>query len=451
MLTTVVLVLSGCNKLQHDKGTVPNNCYVEKFDVSEYHNRTPKPRDNEHKNWIFAGWYTEENSNSNNGEMWAKFIPEDMLCVDYQVSENTTKSSETCDIILQALVDDASYKEVGFVIKWDGKEETFVAGQVLEENAKYYISATIEDVSNNLFSTGICVTPYIVTPDGTRVEGKGRYIRVEDTYLDVVNVPVHFYSDAEIKSENITVNYDADNFNYIGIDEGNICTEDFNTDTTIAGKIICTINENTIADGLFANFRFKLKDDVTLLYHDSLDLFTVTANEKWNCSYFVHTQIEPAIRIEMNEKEHKWLHNTDTGITGGHGGGTISYHGDILKIADCWALAVHELQFIDGGQEFTSGKTLRMQVKATPIGSDMNNLKLLFFNCDTTGSLADENLTRVVKDVGKQGEWVTIEMDLDMFLNSESKFPGMVIVTGGYNDWQSQEMYTFEISNVEIY
>lgn len=391
------------------------------------------------------------NSNDKNGETWENLISEGMLCVDYQVSENTTESSETCDIILQSLIDEASYQEVGFIVKWDGKEETFIAGQVLEETAKYYISATIEDVSNNLFSTGIYVTPYIVTPDGNRVEGKGRYIRVEDTYLDVVNVPVQFNSDIEIKSETVTVNYDADNFDYIGIDKGNVCAEDFNINTTIAGKIICTINENTIADGLLANFRFRLKEGVTILYQDSLDLFTVTANEKWNYSYFVHTQIEPAIMIEMNEKEHKWLHNTDTGITGGHGGGTISYHDGILKIADCWAYAVHEMQFIDGGQEFSSGKTLRMQVKATPSRSEMNNLKLVFFNCDTGGSLADQHVTRVYKNIEKQGEWVTIEMDLDMFLNSENKFPGMVIATGGYNDWTSQEMYTFEICDVEIY
>ncbi len=391
------------------------------------------------------------NSNDKNGEMWENFISEDMLCVDFQVTENTTESSETCDIVLQSLIDEASYKEVGFIVKWEGKEETLVAGQVLEETEKYYISATIEDVSNNLFGTGICVTPYIVTPDGSRVEGKGRYIRVEDTYLDVVNVPVQFHSEAKIKSETVTVNYDADNFDYIGIDIGDVCTEDFNIDTTIAGKIICTINESTIADGMFANFRFKLKEDVTLLYQDSLELFTIAANEKWNCSYFVHTQIEPAIVIGMNDKEHKWLHNNDTGITGGHGGGNFSYHDSVLKIADCWALAVHELQFIDGGQEFDSGRTLRMQVKAIPSRSDMNNLKLVFFNCDTTGSLADDNLTRVVKDVEKQGEWVTIEMELDMFLNAENKFPGMVIVTGGYNDWQSQEMYTFEIRNVEIF
>lgn len=391
------------------------------------------------------------NSNDKNKEMWENSISEDMLCVDFQVSENTIETSETCDIILRSLIHEVSYKEVGFIVKWEGEEETFIVGQMLEEADNYYISATIKNVSNNLFSTGILVTPYVDTPDGSRVEGKGRYIRVEDTYLDVVNVPVQFRSDAKMQSETVTVNYDADNFDYLGIDKGNVCTEDFDIDTTIAGKIICSINENAIANGMFANFRFRLKEDVTLLYQDSLDLFTVTANEKWNCSYFVHTQIEPAIIIEMSEKEHKWLHNNDTGITGGHGGGNFSYHDSVLKIADCWALAVHELQFIDGGQEFDSGRTLRMQVKAIPSRSDMNNLKLVFFNSDTTGSLADDNLTRVVKDVEKQGEWVTIEMELDMFLNAENKFPGMVIVTGGYNDWQSQEMYTFEIRNVEIF
>ena len=273
----------------------------------------------------------------------------------------------------------------------------------------------------------------------------------EDTYLDVVNVPVQLSSDVEINSGSVIVNYDADNFDYIGIDKGDICTKDFDIDTSVAGKIICTINESIVADGLFANFRFQLKEDVTLLYMDSLELFTISADEEWNPSYAVLTRIDPAITIAMNEKEHKWLHNSDTGITDGHGGGNISYHNGILKIADCWAYAVHEMQFIDGGQEFSSGKTLRMQVKATPNSSDMEQLKLVFFNCNTNGSLSDESVTRVWRTIEKQGEWVTIEMELDMFLDSQNKFPGMVIATGGYSDWQSQEMYTFEISNVEIY
>ena len=164
------------------------------------------------------------NSNDKNKEMWENSISEDMLCVDFQVSENTIETSETCDIILRSLIHEASYKKVGFIVKWEGEEETFIVGQMLEEADNYYISATIKNVSNNLFSTGILVTPYVDTPDGSRVEGKGRYIRVEDTYLDVVNVPVQFCSDAEMQSETVTVNYDADNFDYLGIDKGNVCT-----------------------------------------------------------------------------------------------------------------------------------------------------------------------------------------------------------------------------------
>ena len=440
-----VTILGGCGESKQDENSNATNCYAEQFEMSDYQNKTPVPKDNAHKKWIFAGWYKEK------GEFWAKFIPDDMLNVDYQVSEGTNALSETSDITFKTFIDDSSYKEVGFRIEREGKVETLVGTQKAKESSHCLIEATLTGIPNESFDAGICVTPYIVTPNGEQVDGVGRYIRVEDSYLDVVNIPVRICSDEEMQSGEMIVNYDVDNFDYVGVDKGGKLTGDFVTETIAAGKIVCRLNEQSMVNGMFANFRFKLKEGVTLPYAEALELFTVTGNEEWNLSYQVYTQIEPIIAIELLENECKWTHNEDTGITGGHGGGTISYYSGSLKIADCWAYAVHEMKFIDGGKVFPSGKTLRMQVRATPDRDGMENLKLRFYNCETAGSLADESLESDTKLIEKQGEWVIIELKLDMFLNDQSQFEGFVIATGGYNDWQSGEMYTFEISNMEVY
>lgn len=435
----VVTILGACGESKQDEKSDATNCYAEQFEISDYQNKTPMPKDDAHKNWIFAGWYKKK------GEFWAKFIPDDMLNVDYQVSEGTDALSETSDITFKTFVDDASYQEVGFRIEREGEVETLVGSQTPGESSNCLIEATLADIPNELFDEGIFVTPYIITLNGEQVDGVGRCVRVEDTYLDVVNIPVRIYSDEEMQSGEMVVNYDVDNFDYVGVDKG-VAAE-----IMAAGKIVCQVNEQALTNGMFANFRFKLKEGVTLPYAEALELFTVTGNEEWNLSYHVYTKIEPIIAIELLEKECKWTHNEETGITGGHGGGTISYYNGSLKIADCWAYAVHEMKFIDGGRVFPSGKTLRMQVKATPDREGMENLKLRLYNCETTGSLADENLENVTKIIEKQEEWVTIEMDLDVFLNEQNQFEGFVIATGGYNDWQSGEMYTFEISNMEVY
>ena len=456
----IQIVLSGRETQQHAGKNSQSDIYAERFEISDYKSAVPKALDEAHKDWIFAGWYKDESCDiqtavevkPEKGELWAKFVPREVLCVKYQVTEHTDETSNETNLRIISTIDSLSYNEVGFFIEYDGMENfEYSTKKVFRgDNSNYFFTITITDIPHSAFDTSIYITPYVKTLDGTYVNGTSRYVRVEDTYLDVVNVPVHLYPDTVGTSGSIVMNYDADNFEFVGIDGSNAFKTELSIDTSIAGKVICSINETPKADELFGNFRFQLKDGVGPLYEDSLDMFTISVDETWNVTYTVYTNMEAVTEIVLEEAGITWTHGDDTGLTGGNTFGVVSFDDGILKITDCFAYAVHKMKFLDSEETYTSGQKLYMQIKATPNTAGMNNLELRFYNHETTGSLSDGMIPYVSTEIEAQGEWVAVEMELDVFLNAENKFEGLSVATFGYNDYQSGEMYSIEIRNIEI-
>ena len=225
--------------------------YVRQFDgsdVSVYKqdNKAPIPEMSatQYNDWIFAGWYTNEactaamTTNPSAGTMYyAKFVPSEILNVKCQVSADTTSTSDASDMRLVSSVDSLQYKEVGFEVSYNGGNTIKISSstvyrkieaakdgvayayspEIFELDSEYFITATLKNIANKNFYKGFYIKAYWVTLDGTTVYGTSRYARVEDSYLNIANVPVRVVTEATLaagEERTATITYDATKFVY---------------------------------------------------------------------------------------------------------------------------------------------------------------------------------------------------------------------------------------------
>lgn len=267
--------------------------HAEQLDISKYQTTAPKPTGAGYEEWVFAGWYEEEacttpiTTKPENGKCWAKFVPAEVLSVKCQMLSGTTKDTASSKLRLVSTVDSLNYNSVGFEIKIGEKNAfSYKTSTVVKEikaaedgvafgytpsdlcgASKYFTTVTLTSIPASGYATGIYITPYWETLDGTKVYGVSRFARVEDGYLNVVNVPVRLYADTEVAAGLLTVGYDKDIFEYKGIDTG--VFEEMEVADDKDGTIRCVgnvadITENAQADGLYANLRFTVKDNQSI-------------------------------------------------------------------------------------------------------------------------------------------------------------------------------------------
>jgi hypothetical protein len=148
---------------------------------------------------VFCGWYkdaayseymTEEEANETTTGAYAKFVDQDVLSVGRQITSGTTSDSEKTDLRLVTTVDTRNYQTVGFVIQLDGKTTDKPFYAVYEKlygkqgtelltyeptffspDSRYLLALRINNIPSESFSKPFTITPYWITPDGTRVEG----------------------------------------------------------------------------------------------------------------------------------------------------------------------------------------------------------------------------------------------------------------------------------------
>lgn len=314
--------------------------YVEQREVSGYIGvKAPKPITEEYEHWLFAGWYEDEactstpiTDTSYTGKYYAKYVPEEVLSVKCQVASGTAASTETTKLRLVSSVDTLEYNKVGFVVEIDdinycyvneSKEvySTIVAAEdgvtynytptVFQYTAsKYFITATVAGIPSTAYGSGIRVTPYWKTLDGTTVEGVSRCVRVEDSYLEIVNVPVRVYSDTTAKSGNsFTVSYDSEIYDYTGFDKGTLTGKVTVDSTTTPGEITCTLGENIEANGMLGNLRFTKKDTAQSVVTEGFGISSETVTD-WNSSYDVHNNLQLAVRDGNLSRDILYNHGT---------------------------------------------------------------------------------------------------------------------------------------------
>lgn len=291
MMAVMMLSCIPCVAGKNVKVDAATANYTEKLDISKYKDNAPKPSDASHKDWVFAGWFNDENctdfvtsdeKTEATGEKYAKFVSADVLSVKCQILNGTTKDSEKTSMRLVTTVDGLDYTKVGFDIAVGEKtadiEMTTVYkkitandGEVVFEynptdfdsNATYFATVTLTNIPKSGFEKGIFIKPYWVTVDGTKVYGVERYARVEDEWENIVNVPVRVYTDCDVAAGHIKVTYDKDKYTYAGTENGDIgdVFDEMYVADDSKGTVSCVGNtekaENTKADGMIVNLRFK--------------------------------------------------------------------------------------------------------------------------------------------------------------------------------------------------
>ena len=179
-----------------------------KFTNSEYNsyrtsgeNIAPK---SDKPGYVFAGWYKSANDVSTNvlsdavlqngATAYAKFVDADVLTVKARIPLSAYVTDEKIDIQFVTTVDSLNYREVGFDITINGIKKTFplktvytqlysvgkdsetfdslVASEEFCSSSEYFCAYSVWGVPNAHFDTGIVVTPFWTTLDGTRVEGE---------------------------------------------------------------------------------------------------------------------------------------------------------------------------------------------------------------------------------------------------------------------------------------
>ncbi len=265
--------------------------YKEQLEVSHYiqgEKRTaPKPTKDGYRDWIFAGWFTDEACSTAiakdtvSGVYYAKFVPAELLSVRCQTLKDTDAAARNSKLRVVSTVDNLNYNRVGFAFKMGDKKsfefDTTTVYQRIEEVAGgvsfdyvpkdfhplagYFTTVTLINISNEDFQTGFLISPYWETRDGTVVYGVSRYARIEDSYRNIVNVPVRLYTDQEAAAGYLEVGYDSSIYEYVGCDTGTVYEEmeAANSD----GKVRCVGNVadiagNAKADGMYINLRFQV-------------------------------------------------------------------------------------------------------------------------------------------------------------------------------------------------
>ena len=260
----------------------------------------PKPATEENKDYIFAGWFTDEACTTvcteSSGSAYAKFVSPQVMNVAFQVTNNTTADTEKTALRLVSTVEGLKYQSVGFKVS-NGTITKKISStkvystinstsdgltykstpSVFDSAAVYFTTAKITNIPKASFDAGLTITTYWVTLDGTEVDGITRYVRVSDSYNSIVNVPVRLYTDAEIAAGYAAVTI-PDGVSYVGCDSG-ILAEMEAAESDGKLKVVANvadITSNVKADGLFVNLRFKLTNSSSKPADDSFAVDTDT-------------------------------------------------------------------------------------------------------------------------------------------------------------------------------
>lgn len=200
---------------------------------------------------------------------------ENVMNVKCQVTTGTDASTqEAVNLRLVTSVDSLNYSEIGFKIYYNGTDNPSTATpitakvdtvfkrivasaesgvdynynpKVISTDAEYFATVTLLDIAPKNFDKPFYIKPYCRTLDGQTIYGVSRYVKVSDSYKDVVNVQVKA---TEAQVANMSVEYDETKLNPL----------------TGYGY-----------DGIYAHLKYEVKDEQSL---QSVTKFTVKNSEE---------------------------------------------------------------------------------------------------------------------------------------------------------------------------
>jgi len=282
--------------------------YVDEADIAEYTTvksgkvtRTVPHLDKEgYEDYVFAGWYRDfactipVGKSVTTGQFFAKYLPADTFSVKFQTTKDFSEEDSTAKLRMVSTVDNLKYSAVGFDIVYragEAEEEAIAhntqtvypkieanengvdyqySPNIFDLNSEYFVTATLVGIGQADYDKAIKVTPYVVTKDGTKSTGTARYVRMEDVYMDMINVPVTVNNIVEEQSGTIKLSYNQTLFTYEGLfDQG-----DFGTTTVTDNKngTISITSKNVEGRGVIANLRFKKNSNAIIPKETTFDV-----------------------------------------------------------------------------------------------------------------------------------------------------------------------------------
>lgn len=282
--------------------------------------------------YFFAGYYEEDKTTPVAepvaGTIYqAKFVPTDVLTVKAQITKDVDTSGNTpASVRLITTVDSLNYKEVGFRLKTDRKDQPFgmtgVLRKITADNgagaynysanifdlaSKYYATATFTNIKDH--DTEFFVEPYWVTLDGTKVTGISRYMRISDSYSSnpdggpkgYVNIPVYLNDTTQIGAgATITIDRKA----YVGTNSVANSNSQYYYRDFEAGELFDASQIEVEEDG--TKIIVKIKDGVT---------------EKQAKGLLVNLRLQAKYKLSESQSRHL------LSMTG-------TYNGNSIKVSD---------------------------------------------------------------------------------------------------------------------
>lgn len=294
LFMSVLLVVDAHIEVNATDSTTFETHYDDEYSIKTYWADKKVPIK---EGYVFGGWY-QKNATSYSPlkeadlstdklesltNVYAKFVPAYVLSVKAQMETETQTSNGNTDSTYLRLItalDSNEYQKVNFEIYYNNKHEEKnapdidrvfsslknVDGEIFPEttfgpDAHCFGALKLNAILKNNYAKIIYVRPSWTTMDGTKVEGLGKYIRVEDGFEEneYISVPVNLLGGEEVAAGKIQLTYDAKTLRVHDVDAGRLLPEmEANCDTsgviTFVGN---TSGGNVNSDGLYANVRFK--------------------------------------------------------------------------------------------------------------------------------------------------------------------------------------------------
>lgn len=288
--------------------------YSTEFDIKNYWGEGKAPII---EDCVFGGWYqkvdntykalTEEEA-AEAETAYAKFVPAYVLSVKAQNEYGTKADTDMTSVRIITSVDSKSYKAIGFEVYlanriplykddtnaplettrvYDGilvNEQPREAEDIFGAASEYVGVWTLTDIIKDNYSKIIYVRPYWITKDGTKVEGLGKYVHIEDDYNNYISVPVNILASGEIAAGAVDMTYTGlkpakDSEGKILFEAGRVLPEMsfYPDETNTVIKIVgngATVNGYNSDETIYANIRFvKPSADTSATFDMTLGKF----------------------------------------------------------------------------------------------------------------------------------------------------------------------------------
>lgn len=295
-----IMIVSGVMITLVEAKATDTTVIYESCDISSYWTTTTKTAPSK-PGYVFGGWYTKSESTytvlkeadittdsdgkANITDTYAKYVPAQVLSVKAQNESGTSAGDgQASSVRVISAIDSTDYQKVGFKVLVNNKNDLgtlettqifnglevsgdlaspYSAEEIFGAPAKYLSVWRLDNIADAYDAKIINVTPYWITPDGTKVEGLSKYVHVEDGYNGYISVPVNLCETKAVAAGTLTMKYPSglklvtDKVEFDGVFKGTEATfyDDGNGTVKIVGNAE-TVNTAKTADGIFVNLRF---------------------------------------------------------------------------------------------------------------------------------------------------------------------------------------------------